>query len=443
MKCIVLQFPQNHKAKQMRTFFITSLFFVASLFSKAQTRDLNYFLEQAKSNSPLINQKLNDNKIVALDVKQVRSILSRPEIIVEAGVLFAPIVSHDNSTNQFEWASNGATDYTGYDLAVTDGGQYQAMVSLKQPLFTGGSYKRMAAKADVMSQINENDIALTVHEIEQLVGYQYILCLKSKLQTENTQELLDELNNRVLIMQKLVENAIYKQTDLMLIQIEVRNYEFELKTFQAEYHNNLFDLNLLCGISDTTLVGIQDIHLQLNTETPSQSQFLNAYKLDSMNISAEQSIFGIKYLPQVSLFANAGMNAVYLPAFNRLGFSTGLTFSWNIFDGNQRKIVNEKSSVGIETIEFEKTKFLTQRDINKNKILNQISSLSQRITISEEQVSQYSQLLEVYKKELAHGDISVIDFRNIMRDKVAKMQQSIMLKMEEQLLINSYNYWNF
>jgi outer membrane protein TolC len=408
-----------------------------------QDRDLNYFLEQAKTNSPLINQKLNDNKIVALDVRQVRAILSKPEINVEAGVLFSPIVTHDNSSNQFEWVSNGANNYTGYDIAVTDGGQYQAMVSLNQPLFTGSSFRKMSVKANVLSQINQNDIALTIHEIEQLVGYQYILCLKSRLQTENTQELLDELSSRLLIMQKLVENAIYKQTDLMLIQIEYKNYELEMKTFQAEYQNNLYDLNLLCGINDTSLVNIQDINLQLNPEITAQSQFLNTYKLDSLSIAAEQSIFGIKYIPKLSFFANAGMNAVYVPAFNRLGFSTGLTFSWNIFDGNQRKIVNEKSAIGIETIDFQKSKFIIQRDINKNKILNQINSLNQRINLSEEQLEQYEQLLKVYQNELTQGDISVIDFRNIVRDRVTKKQQSIMLQMEKQLLINSYKYWNF
>lgn len=427
----------------MKALVYILLFMLFPLISSSQQRDLDYFLERAKTNSPLINQKMNDNKIVSLNVKQVRAILSKPKINVDAAVLFAPIVSHDNNSNQFEWASNGATNYTGYDLALTDGGQYQAVVSLKQPLFTGGSFKRMSAKADVMSQMNDNDVALTVHEIEQLVGYQYILCLKSKLQTENTLELLDELNKRLMIMQKLVENAIYKQTDLMLIQIEVQNYELELKAFQAEYQGNLYDLNLLCGINDTILVDIKDIHLQLNSEISTQSQFLNAYKLDSLNIAAEQSIFGIKYFPQVSLFANAGMNAVYVPAFNRFGFSTGLTFSWNIFDGNQKKIVNEKSTIGMETIEFAKSNFIIQQDINKNKILNQIRSLNQRVGLSEDQVQQYDKLLEVYQKELTQGDISVIDFRNIVRDRVAKKQQSIMLKMEEQLLINSYNYWNF
>jgi hypothetical protein len=52
--------------------------------------------------------------------------------------------------------------------------------------------------------------------------------------------------------------------------------------------------------------------------------------VDSLNITADQSISDLKYKPQVNLFANAGLNAIYLPAFNRFGLSTGITFSWNI-----------------------------------------------------------------------------------------------------------------
>lgn len=427
----------------MKAICFSTLFLLFSLLSMAQQKDLNYFLEKAKTNSPLINQKINDNKIITLDLQQVRSVLSKPVINVEAAVLFAPIVSHNSNVNQFEWVSNGANDYSGYDLALTDGGQYQAMVTLSQPLFTGSGLRRISAKADVMRQINENDIALTVHEIEQLVGYQYILCLKSRLQTENTQELLDELSSRLVIMQKLVDNAIYNQTDLMLIQIEYQNYELELKTFQSEYQNNLYDLNLICGIDAENAAEIQDIHLQLHSKINTQSQFLNAYKLDSLNLTAEQSVFRIKYLPQVNLFANAGLMAVYVPSPDRFGFSTGITFSWNIFDGNQRKIVNEKSAIGIETIEFEKLNFMARQDINSNKILNQIELLNERIALSEEQVKQYDNILKIYQKELTLGDISVIDFRNIVRDRVTKKQQSIMLQMEKQLLINAYNYWNY
>jgi outer membrane protein TolC len=214
---------------------IFSLLFFSTLFS--QQRDLNYYLGQAKTNSPLIHKNKNENRIVELDLNQFKSILSKPEINFEANVLFAPIVSHDNNTNQFKGVSDGATNYNGYDLAATDGGQYQAFVSLKQPLFTGRQYRAYSDKADISRQINENSITLTIHELEQVVRYQYILCLKSKIQSQYSLEILKLLEGHLQIMQKLVENAIFKQTDLMFLQIEYQDFEVEYQTFKAEYKN--------------------------------------------------------------------------------------------------------------------------------------------------------------------------------------------------------------
>jgi outer membrane protein TolC len=409
----------------------------------AQQRDLNFYLEQAKINSPLINKNKNENKIAELDLKQIKSILSKPEVNFEANVLIAPIVSHDNNSNHLELASDGADNYYGYDLALTEGGQYQAFVSVKQPLFTGSKYQIYSNKADISRQINENSIVLTIHELEQLVSYQYLLCFKSGKQSEISLDLVKELKNQLLIMQKLVENAIYKQTDLILLQIEYQNYEVEYRTFQAEYTNNLYDLNLICGINDKNPVDIQEVNFQLKPDIPANSQFLTSYKLDSLNIISDQSINELKYKPQVNLFADAGLNAIYLPSFNRLGLSSGITFSWNIFDGNQREIQREKSTINLQTIEFEKKNFITQNDIYKNKILSQISSLDQRLKIIEEQIDQYDQLYNAYRKELSQGEVSVIDFKNVLKDIFAKKQESLLLKTDKQVLINSYNYWNY
>lgn len=409
----------------------------------AQQKDLNFYLEQAKINSPLINKSKNENKVVTLDLQQIRSILSKPEINLVSGILFAPIVSHDNNSNRFEWVSNGATNYTGYDMALTDGGQYQASVSLKQPLLAGSKYQTYSNKAGISSQINNNNIELTIHELEQVVGYQYLLCIKSKKQTDNSLLLLNELDGQVEIMQKLVKNAIYKQTDLMLLQIEVQNYMAECKMYQSEYMTNLYDLNLICGINDTTKVDLPDMNLILNREKVISSKFSIAYKLDSLNIIADQAINELKYKPQLDLFANAGLNAVYMPAFNRLGFSTGLTLSWNIFDGRQRDIQRAKSNVNLQILEFEKKDFLTRNEIGKNNILNQILTLDQRIILNEQQMDNYNKLYNVYSIELSQGEASVMDFKNLLKDIAAKKQESLLLEMEKQYLINSYNYLNY
>ena len=417
------------------------LFFIS--LASAQTRDLDYYFEQAKSNSPLINKTQNSKKLIQLDMQIVKTILSKPTVNVEGNILFAPIISHDNNTSKFQWISEGANSYTGYDLASSDGGQYQADISIKQPLFMGGVYKSYSKQADIQSQLNDNNIVLTEHELEQLVSHQYLLCLLAKKQSDINKSLLDKLNLQLQTMQKLVENAIYKQTDLMLMQIETKNYLIEYENYSAQYQNNLLDLNLICGIKDTNTVSLEDVKFDLNQDNVSSSQFLIKYDLDSLNILAKQNLFEQKYKPQLSVFANAGMNSIYTPSLNRFGFATGLNFSWNIFDGNQKKIQQQKSLVEMETLKFEKRNFIIHNNINKEKYLSQIIAMEKQITIVQNQLLEYKNLYDLYSLKLSQAQVSIMDFKNLVRDISAKKQEALRLKMQKQSLINSYNYWNF
>ncbi len=434
---------RNYESEKMKAYFLSLLLLMISLVINGQQRNLDFYLEQAKINSPLINKNKNDSKLAGLDLQQIRSVLSKPEVNLVSGIMLAPIITHDNNSNHFRLASDNASDYNGYDLAITDGGQYQALVSLKQPLLTASKYKSYANKAKISGQISDNNIALTIHELEQTIGYQYILCIESKMQINNSITLLEELEGQLKIMQKLVENAIYRQTDLMLLKIEVQNYMAEYKRFQSEYMTNLLDLNYISGINDTSRIDLQDTDFILKADNVQSSNFLTSYKLDSLNIRADQAIGELKYMPQLDAFTDAGLNAAYLPALNRIGLSGGLTFSLNIFDGRQRDIQREKSAVNLQTLEFEKKNFLTQNIISKNKILNQIGAVNQRIALNENQSDQYDKLYEAYSKELSQGEASVMDYKNLLKDIYAKKQEILMLKMEKQLLINSYNYLNY
>lgn len=427
----------------MRSLILYLSLLSISLALQAQNRDLDFYLERAKINSPLLQRSLNENEIITLDLKQVKSVLSKPEITGEANLLFAPIVSHDNNSTRFEWVSEGATDYSGYDLALTDGGQYQAGIALKQPLFTGSVFQSYSKKAELSQEINSNNMDLTVHEIEQLVSYQYILCLKATAQAQINLALLTQIDEQLNLLQILVENAVYKETDAMLLQIERSNYEASFKLSKADYRNSLFDLNLICGISDTALVDLEEIHITLNPDTRAPSKFISVYRLDSMNLLADLAIFDQKYRPKLFLFADAGLNAVYLPGFNRLGFSTGLSFNWTIYDGHQRDLEQQKAKINLNTIEFEKSAFITKTDLQKRKIVYQIQSIERQKDIAVRQISQYEMLINAYQTELSFGEVSVMDLKNLLKDLASKKQLLVLLDMERLAMINSYNYWNY
>ncbi|MDM8160078.1 TolC family protein [Labilibaculum sp. K2S] len=426
-----------------KTRILLTLILMSPLLLNAQTRNLNYYLDQAKRNSPLIHKSRNESLLLDLDLKQVRAVLRQPEISIESNVLLAPIISHDNNSSHLQLISNGSENYNGYDLSSTDGGQYQAGISIKQPINSRFKIQSYSKNTDINKRINENNIDLTIHELEFLIGSQYLLCLKAKQQVQNSLALENQIGEQVSVMQHLVETAVYKQSNLMLLQIEQSNFEADRKMFQSEYKNDLYDLNLLCGIQDTSNVDIQDVSLVLESNMKGEQKFLKSYRLDSLNILSEQQIYNLRYKPQFYFYANAGLNAVYQPSFDRLGFSAGLSLSWTIFDGHQSRLQERKTEVNLNTIEFEKNNVISHADIRKCKIMAQIESLEQRVNVISQQLEKYDILVDTYNNELSIGEMSIMDLKNLLRDVAVKRNEMVTFTMERQALINTYNYWNY
>ena len=273
--------------------------------------------------------------------------------------------------------------------------------------------------------------------------HQYLLCLKSQKEAEIEQLLISEVEDEIETMKPLVENAIYKQSDFKLLQITLQNYQQEYEKFRAEYRDNIYNLNLLCGINEDAGAEIEPVEFQMSKDNTSSSRFLTSYQLDSLDIIADLKISDLKYKPQVNLFANAGMNAVNLPSLNRLGFSAGATFTMTIFDGHQRETEFKKSQIRLENIRFEKQKVKTQNEIRKKFTLDKMASLDKRISLADKQIADYDQLLEMYKLQLELAGISVMDYKYLLKDISEKKQEKILLEMEKQMLINAWNYWNY
>ncbi len=205
----------------------------------------------------------------------------------------------------------------------------------------------------------------------------------------------------------------------------------------------MLDLNALCGIADTSLVVLPDISLAINPDTLI-SHFMMKYRLDSINLVAQRKVFELKYRPFVNAYANTGLNAVYAPTIlNRFGMSAGLNLTWNIFDGHQRQINEQKTKALLSSVSSYKNYFNVQNNVRKIRILNEIHGLDQRLNIVQQQLTEYNTLMAFYKKELSLGQLPVINYINVLKTQIAAKRDYFLLQTNKQLLINLYNYWNW
>jgi len=191
------------------------------------------------------------------------------------------------------------------------------------------------------------------------------------------------------------------------------------------------------------MVQLQSIELKLNGKV-SNSMFTESFRLDSLNLAARQNVFELQYKPQVNFFANTGLWAFNISDIpQRFGMSAGVSLSWNIFDGRQKELNRQKTLILQQNTSFQKNYFETQNKIRLNKILNEIKSTLNQIEIAKNQLKNYDFLLETYKKELSAGEISILDFLTVLKNKTTLTGTYNLLLHKNQSLINAYNYWNW
>ena len=427
--------------------FLTTLFLAFATpawMNVLYAQDLAYYIERAKINSPLIQDNRNQSEAAHLEADRLKAFYTKSQISLTGSYLFAPIISRDNGQSKLDLNPAGsAENYSGYDLAASNGGVYQGLLNINQPMFNGVRYETAAEQVLVGAQINQNNIQLTAHDLEKFITDQYILCLQDYRQTDYLENLVRIISEQKNMVSKLVENGIAKQSDLSLLNIEQKTQQTALNTFRATYRRDLMDLRVLCGISDTTFQVLNNIDLQLQEDVV-KSRFTERYRLDSLNLVAAQKVFELKYKPVVSLFANTGLNAVYAPTIpNRLGMSAGINFTLNLTDGKQRGITQQRTTVLMRTTKLYKDFFYSQNSVRKNRILTELKSIGERLTLTEDQLKEYQKLLELYKQELSRGQISVINYITTLKTMGITQRDFVILKTNRELLVNLYNYWNW
>lgn len=406
-------------------------------------QDLSFYIEQAKLNSPLIQDNKNQSEAAHLEAERLKAFYTKSQVTLTGAYMFAPIISHDNNKSELVFNSPGADKYSGYDIAASNAGVYQGMLNWNKPLFNNSRYETAAEQVLIGAQINENTVQLSAHDLERFVTDQYLLCLTDYKQTEYLSDLVKIINDQKSVVSKLVENGIAKQSDLALLNIEQKTQQTALNTFKATYRRDLMDLRVLCGVTDTTYQVLNDISLAPR-EDVSESKWVERYRLDSLNLLATQNVFELKYKPVVGLYANTGLNAVYAPTIpNRFGVSAGLNLTMNLTDGKQRQISRQRTSVLMSSTGRYKNFFYKQNSVRKNRILTELKSLDERLALTEEQLKEYIKLLTFYKQELSRGQISVINYITTLKSMLITQRDFLLLQTNKQLLINLYNYWNW
>lgn len=424
----------------MKSLFIAILISFTFQIVQAQN-SLNYYISKATQNSPLLKVNENEKNLNQLEFERIEAIYHKPQLDITGRYAVAPILSSDNNTRRFELNPQAANNYIGYDLGLTNGGEYQALLNITQPLFVSGRYNKEFFKLRINQQIIDNNRKLTSREVERVVTEQYLLCQYRARQISQAKHMLDLVQQQLEILKLLAEKGIYKSSDIILMNVELQNTQSLYNSAKINYRNDLLDLNSLCGIDDTAWVRLEEVNLAIQ-RTDNKYLWLESFRLDSLNLSADYNLTRMQYLPQVSIFGNSGLWAVhYSDLSKRWGVSAGINLTWNIYDGGQKHLNRQRWEILNRNVSIQKNYFWVQNNLRIKKILNEIRNKDSRLASLQNQLRNYDHLVDIYKVEFSKGLISVIDFLTILRNKISLQDEYEYTNYEKQVLISSYNYW--
>jgi len=411
----------------MKHIFVTLMaLFISIATASSQTRDLDYFINFAVENSPLLKE--NDNQLL---INQLDSLILRanykPQISAGGTAIYPPIIKG-----------------YGYDEAISNGGEYSALLSFNQAILFKNNLSTQLKSYNLEAQSIKNTKKIAVQDLKLAIATQYIAAYSNWQDISFNEEIFDLLKQEEGALKQLTERSVYKQTDYLNFLVNIQQQQLSISQLKKDFKNNVAILNYMCGIVDTSGIQLQkpDIFLKLPPTYEATLQY-DKFRIDSLKLKNSDALVDYAYQPKLNIFADAGFNSSFaFEPYKNFGASVGLSLSMPIYDGNQRKKQHDK--IRISEMIRQNYQDFSRRQYNQQllQLYQQLTQTDDLITQAQNVVKYTETLMEAYRKQIQTGDAGITDYiiaiNNYLNAKYV-VTQNITNKMQ---IINQINYWN-
>ncbi|MFM9909353.1 MAG: TolC family protein [Chitinophagaceae bacterium] len=421
---------------------ILFLFFLSAGSSvSAQNKQLDFFIKEGLNNNPALSEINNLQQYFHIQNEFITAQNKKPQVSFTADYLFAPFFFDNGRPISITTAPSSKA--FGYDAALTNGGLYSAQVNLAIPLFNTGIVKRLYEQNKIEADISTYSRNQIEHDIIKNIIDQYIVTYQFQQQAGYLRIIINQLEGRKPLVAALVTQGLLQQNDFLLLDIQLTTNSNDLKQLQFAYNNGIALLKNLSFISDTTHFELDKPLITIKPITTVYN-YIQKFKLDSLNLVARQNVFNNRYKPQVSLLGSTGINAAGISNIpHNIGLSAGVHVSIPISDGHQRTLYEKQNSLLLKNqlVYFNSAALIQQNNLRYAK--QQIEQWQQTIEMAVAPIQKQELLLEIIKDKVVKGQVSVMDYINALQEYAFLQKNKAIAETNLLLYINQYNYYNW
>src|ERR1043165_4336684 len=387
---------------------------------------LNYFIDRALINSPLIKDYQNRQLSLSSDSQIIRA-TQKKQVNFVSNNLYAPVING--------W---------GYDEIITNMAQVSAMVQATRIFLSKGNLAAQYKQIALQRQSLNDTMFLSRKDLVKTITEQYIAAYADQLTMDYSNDLFNLMKNEEEALKKLAQSSVIKQTEFLSFEITLKQQELTYLQAQIQYNTNFLTLNYMAGIVDTTITRLEEPKLTDNLPFDFyNSVFYKRFINDSLRIVNERMIIDYSYRPTISAISDAGFNSsLQNTPYKNVGFSIGLNIKLPLYDGHLKKLKYQKLDLEEKTRIANKNFYVNQYNQQIRQLYIQLRGTDELFNKIKEQVSYSKTLIEAYGKLLQTSDIKVTDFVTAITNYMNAQntfRQNIISRLK---IMNQINYWN-
>ncbi|MBI1343988.1 MAG: hypothetical protein GC171_13730 [Terrimonas sp.] len=408
-----------------RVSIILLLFFVARSVN-GQQNTLEFFIDRALENSPLLKDLRNQAEANLADSQLVIAGY-KPQVTGSSYNSYAPVIKG-----------------FGYDKAITNGSNIAALIGINKTIVGKNNLGSQFESIRLNNETANNTGKITEQELKRSVTAQYITTWSDLLQIDFNREILDLLKKEEVLLKVLTAKNVYRQTDYLAFLVTLQQQDLLLKQLSIQYRNDVGTLNYLSGVVDTGSVTLIAPAIELNTLPElASSVFFHQFTLDSLKLKNSRDLLNYSYKPKINLFADGGYNSsLAYRAYKNFGVSLGISLSVPIYDGQQKKIRESKLALAEKTITGYKDYYAKQYEQQLAQLKQQLSATERLLLDIREQIKYAETLITVNGKLLQTGETRIADYILAINNYLNAKNLLTQNRVNRLQIINEINYWN-
>lgn len=414
------------------------LFLNLPITSSAQ-ETLQSFLDSATVNNPEAVSIQSQIRSYQFDDQMISAVLQSPKAFISSEVLISPYLNNQGKVIDIA-PSNKAI---GYDIGITNGGLYSLLFNLELPLLKGKQVIHLQEQNQVEVDKLKTRLSQIENELKRSVGSMYFDVLAQQATLENKRQNTALLNEEFRLIKSLTSKGLYRISDYKLMELEIKSDSIDLNSSVNDWELAIRQLKAACGIRNRDISSLTSPQIVMAEPVHTPSLFIRSFAHDSIATIAQQQVFNDRYLPQLSAFANSGLNSNSVPNMQRhIGASAGIQLTYNLFDGHQKKINQDQQMLRIDEATMQKGLKLNEVKTQADAYQQNIEKIRTGLSKEKQIQAEYKDLLLLYQDEVQRAQISVIDLIAFLK-KYSDVNLAVSIKeITLNKLINEYNYWN-